>query len=185
MVPRLKIIKASPQIKLSEEPMSTETTTQKHFVKYDVKPIQLAGDPQPYFYVKNTEKFDARTTNEDTYYAKKAEKVHTFKPEISSIDRSGTMDLNSHYRNEFIDHGLTMCEAKAYLLAQAIQHKKVESTDKNENNNNNSKTRSVSPEKSLSISRSRTMATLPIKTSSRVPPSTISSAKKLMIPQVS
>lgn len=30
------------------------------------------------------------------------------------------MDLTSQYRNEFVNHGLTMCEVKAYLLAEAM-----------------------------------------------------------------
>ena len=122
-IPKLKIIKGTPQLKTIDEPMETQTTARRHFIKYDVKPIQLASDPYPSYYIPSKEKFNTKTTNEDNYYAKVAEKIHTYRPENNLRDRNGTIDLNSHYRKEFVNHGLTMCEAKAFLLADAFKKK--------------------------------------------------------------
>ncbi len=116
--------------------MESLTTSKRHFIKYDVKPVALATDPNPNYYIHTKEKFDCKTTNEETYYPKVAEKVTTYKPEGNLADRSGLIDFNSNYRNEFVNHGLTMCEAKAYFLAEALKKQQLPrqntSTDKTE-----------------------------------------------------
>ncbi len=122
-IPKLKIIKGTPQLKTIDQPMESQTTTSRHFIKYDVKPIHLASDPYPSYYIPSKEKFNTKTTNEDNYYAKVAEKISTIRPENNISERHGKIDLNSVYRNEFVDHGLTMCEAKAFLLADAFKKK--------------------------------------------------------------
>ena len=103
--------------------MESQTTTSRHFIKYDVKPIQLASDPYPSYYIPSKEKFNTKTTNEDNYYAKVAERISTIRPENNIREINQTIDLNSVYRNEFVNHGLTMCEAKAFLLADAFKKK--------------------------------------------------------------
>ena len=42
------------------------------------------------------------------------------KPDVENIVSSGSIDLNSTYKEEFKNHGLSMCESKAYLIAKSI-----------------------------------------------------------------
>ena len=106
--------------------MESSTTARRHFIKYDVKPIHLAADPYPSYYIPSKEKFNSKTTNEDTYYAKVGEKVSTYRPQNNIVEHEGTIDFHSNYRNEFVNHGLTMCEAKAYFLAEAVRKQQSE-----------------------------------------------------------
>lgn len=99
------------------------TMNRKHFPAHEVKPIVLAGDPNPEYYVTPKEKFVGTTTNADTFGPKVAEKPRNYKPEVHNIDTSGEMYFHSNYREEFKNHGLTLCEAKAYMIAQKLAQK--------------------------------------------------------------
>lgn len=122
-IPRLKIIKATPSLKSSREPMEFLTMNRKHFPPHEVKPVVLAGDPNPEYYVTPKEKFVGTTTTADTFGPKALEKQRNYKPEFQNIYNSGRMYFNSNYREEFKDHGLTMCEAKAYMIAHKLSQK--------------------------------------------------------------
>jgi hypothetical protein len=88
----------------------------------------LAGDPNPEYYMTPKEKFVGTTTTGDTFGPKALEKQRSYKPEFQNIDNSGQMYLSSKYREDFKDRGLTMCEAKAYLMAQKLSQKSADSS---------------------------------------------------------
>ena len=122
------------------------------FLPYDVKPVVFASDPCPDIYVPPKVKFHAETTNKQTYRGEKGSRPVSFKPDFKNIESTGDIELNTNYRDTFINHGLTMCEAKAFLIAKAI-------SDKNTNSlptftpNANDKARSKS---SVAINASKT-----------------------------
>ncbi len=39
-------------------------------------------------------------------------------PEVKSINQNGTQDHNTSYRVDYHPHGLSLCAAKAYTIAQ-------------------------------------------------------------------
>ena len=104
------------------------------FLPYEVKPIVLHSDPNPDIYVPSKAKFQGETTNSQTYRGEKGKRPAAFKPDYKSIETTGSIDLNSNYRETFINHGLSMCEAKAFLIAKSMSDSKGLPTFANTNN---------------------------------------------------
>jgi hypothetical protein len=89
------------------------------FLPYEVKPVVLARDPNPQYYVPPRSKFEGVTTTKETFKGQQGTKTTSFKPDFNNIDNTGILDLNTNYRNTYINHGLTMCEAKAFIIAKS------------------------------------------------------------------
>ena len=111
--------------------METQSMTQIQFLPYEVKPHVMARDLHPDYYCPPQAKFDSKTTNSETYQGKRAPRRLPIQNNFQNIDsKKGDLDFNTSYSNEFKNHGLTMCEAKAFLIAQSM------ADDKNQANPN-------------------------------------------------
>lgn len=104
--------------------METQTVTRTHFPPYEVKPVVFAKDLHPDYYIPPISKFNGDTTTKETFQGKQVPRRVLCKPDVENIVLSGTMDLNTSYKDEFKNHGLSMCEAKAYLIAKALEEEK-------------------------------------------------------------
>jgi hypothetical protein len=100
--------------------METETVSKSHFQPYKVNPVVFAKDLHPDYYIPPASKFKGETTNKETFQGKQGKRRIGFKPEVENIVLTGSMDLNTVYNDEFKNHGLTMCESKAYMIAKSL-----------------------------------------------------------------
>jgi len=137
-IPILKAIKREGTLKVPAGPMETNTTSSLQFLKYDVKPQVRYGDQHPgegdYYYPPAT-KFSGSTTTASTFQGKTAPRRMAFQPESSNIDiKKGSYDFNTVQKLEFKNHGLSMCEAKAYLIAKSLHDKKNNLVTRNRSN---------------------------------------------------
>ena len=107
--------------------METKTMSMLQFLPYEVKPVVFASDPNPDIYIPPSTRFHGETTNNQTYRGEKAKRPPAFKPDFKSIESTGDIELNTNYRDTFINHGLTMCEAKAFLIAKAMSDRNLPS----------------------------------------------------------
>lgn len=109
--------------------MESKTMSMLQYLPYEPKPIERASDPNPTFYIPSKTKFVGETTTSQTYLGQKGLKPSSFKPNSDNIkiDKSDKIDLNSNYRSTFINHGLTMCEAKAFMIASALPNGNINS----------------------------------------------------------
>lgn len=129
--------------------METKTMSMLQFVPHEVKPIMLARDPQPFHYSPNHAKFATSTTTKDTYTGEMGERAVSLKPREPTIviGSSDAIDTKTHYRDTFVSHGLTLCQSKAFLIAQSL-------SKRNENNSNNMTSNSVPSSTSSEIAAS-------------------------------
>jgi len=107
--------------------METQTMSSIQFLKYDVKPPVRYGDQRPgdgdHYYPPVT-KFSGSTTTASTFQGQTAPRRLAFQPDASNIDiKTGSYDFSTVQKLEFKNHGLSMCEAKAYLIAKSLQDK--------------------------------------------------------------
>ena len=121
-VPLIRGKKVEPTLKLSAGPMETKTMSMLQFTPYKVKPVRLAKDPHPSYYSPNTAKFVGESTTKDTFRGVMGERAVSLKPREPniSIEKNEAMNLNTHYKETFVKHGLSLCESKAFLIAQAL-----------------------------------------------------------------
>jgi hypothetical protein len=123
---------------MAQGPMETKTSAMVQFVPYDVKPIQLAKDLHPEYYIPKVSKFPDVTTNKETFKGEKGFRQKSFKPDFDNlkIDKADKLDQNTSYRDSFVKHGLSMCESKAFLIAKAAAERKRTNTNSNSLNAN-------------------------------------------------
>ena len=100
--------------------METETVSKSHFQPYKVNPVIFAKDLHPDYYIPPASKFKGETTNKETFQGIQGKRRIGFKPEVENIILTGSMDLNTVYNDEFKNHGLTMCESRAYMIAKSL-----------------------------------------------------------------
>lgn len=114
--------------------METQTMNQTHFIPYEVKPHVMAKDLHPDYYCPPLTKFSAETTTGQTFKGKKVARRLPFQPDGSSFDvKSGSYNFDTSYAEQFKNHGLSMCEAKAFLIAKSINDKKQQKLNTNNN----------------------------------------------------
>jgi hypothetical protein len=123
-LPRLLAKKVDSKFFKESKPMESMTTSKANYIDYKVKPITIASDPMPEYYFPPSQKFTGITTNSEFFYPKVAEKRINCKPQSDSVHLDGSIDMTSAYRTDFYNHGLTMCGAKAYFIAKALEEKK-------------------------------------------------------------
>ena len=127
--------------------METQTMSMIQFLPYEVKPVVLATDPNPDIYIPPITKFQKETTNNQTYRGEKGKRPPAFKPDFKSIETTGSLDLNTTHRDTFINHGLTMCEAKAFLIAKSMSDNNSNNLTSFLNRNNGRRSATLSPSK--------------------------------------
>lgn len=115
---RLVPLKSNLSIKDEKAPMENLTMSRFHFQPYEGVKVKRYGDPLPTIYVPSLEKFDHRTTNNDTYQGRQGPRARPVASEVKIIQRTGSHDMNTNYRVDFHPHGLSLCAAKAYALAE-------------------------------------------------------------------
>lgn len=119
-IPILKAKKIEVTLKVPTDPMETKTTQMVHFMPYDIQPVNFAKDKHPSYYIPPRGKFSGETTNSETFKGIQGTITKSFKPDHGNIDRNGSIDFNTNYRNTFKNHGLSMCEAKAYMITRSL-----------------------------------------------------------------
>lgn len=121
-VPLLRGKKIEGKLKVNTSPMETKTMSMLQFIPYKVQPIKLAKDPHPSYYSPIKARFVAQSTTKETFTGAKGERVESLKPREPNlkIDKAQSMDMATHYRGTFIDHGLSLCQSKAFLIAQSL-----------------------------------------------------------------
>ena len=125
-LPVLKAIKREGTLRVAAGAMETQTMSQLQFLRYDVKPMVMARDSHPDYYCPPQTKFDGSTTTGETFKGKQTPRRLAFQPDASNIDiKSGSFDFNTTQKLEFKNHGLSMCEAKAYMIAKALHDEKL------------------------------------------------------------
>lgn len=125
-VPVLKAFKRPGTLRVPAGTMETQSMSSVQFLPHEVKPHVMARDLHPDYYCPPLQKFDSTTTTGETFQGKKVPRRLPFQPDASSMDiKSGSYDFNTSYDKEFRNHGLTMCEAKAYLIAKAQHDEKI------------------------------------------------------------
>lgn len=125
-IPILKAVKRVGTLKVPAGPMETQSLSQVHFMPYDVKMRVPVGDLHPGQLYPPIGRFATTTTTGETFQGKKVPRRLPFQPDGCSIDiKSGSIDFNTSYAKEFKNHGLSMCEAKAYLIAKALHDKRI------------------------------------------------------------
>lgn len=92
------------------------------YVPYQVKPRVMYGDPNPDYYIPTNSKFLSETTTNEHFKGVKGERAKLLKPDNDNlkIDKTKTIDSGTSYNNSFKNHGLSMCEAKAYIIAHNL-----------------------------------------------------------------
>jgi len=48
-------------------------------------------------------------------------RAHAYIPEVRMLNQAGKQDHNTSYRTDYHPHGLTLCAARAYAIAQQKQ----------------------------------------------------------------
>lgn len=125
-LPVLKGIKREGTLRVPAGAMETQTMSQLQFLKYDVKPMVMARDSHPDYYCPPQTKFNATTTTSDNFKGTMVPRRPAFQPEAGNIDiKSGSYDFNTTQKLEFKNHGLSMCEAKAYMIAKSLHDEKL------------------------------------------------------------
>ncbi|RNA34149.1 stabilizer of axonemal microtubules 1-like [Brachionus plicatilis] len=122
-IPALKVIKKPHvHLKVPAGSMETKTVSMAHFVPYEIKPRIMYSDPCPDFYLPKSSKFEDETTTKYTFKGEQTQRTMPLKPttENIKIDKSKQIESNTSYKNSFKNHGLSMCEAKAFLIAKAM-----------------------------------------------------------------
>lgn len=141
LIPTLKAKKIEGKIKLANGgPMETKTTSMIHYPAYDVKPIVLGRDPMPQYYIPPKEKFVGESVTNSTYRGEKGPKAVSFKSLEGNIkiDKSQAHDMLTNYRDAFTEHGMSICEAKAYLIVKAMEAKRERGSTANSQLNQSS-----------------------------------------------
>ena len=102
-------------------PMESVSMSRYHFQPYEGVKSKRYGDPLPSIYVPSFEKFDPRTTNSESYQGRTGLPARPKIAEVAMIHNVGEQDHNTNYRVDYRSHGVNMCAAKAYAIAQQQQ----------------------------------------------------------------
>ena len=133
----IKCAKIEGKLKIPAGPMETKTTAMIQFQPYRVKPVKLAHNPRPDYYIKPRTKFGGESWTKSVFKGEKGDKaLQALKARECNIkiDKSESLNLNTNYRDAFVNHGISMCEAKAYLIAKLFSNNKSANTSLEKNN---------------------------------------------------
>ena len=106
--------------------MESETSTMAHYPFHKVKPIVLASDPMPAFYFPYKKNFLGESSNDSSYKWITEEKTVSSAPPVGQIqiDQNEPLNFRTNYNDEYINHGIRICEYKAYKIAKKINENK-------------------------------------------------------------
>lgn len=136
MIPALKVIKKPHEhLQVPTGPMENKTVSMTNYVPYEVKSRKMYSDPCPDYYFPKMSKFEEETTTKQAFKGERTQRILPLKPTTGNIkiDKSKPIESNTSYKNSFKNYGLTMCGAKAFLIAKSIKESK-----ENQNNSPNS-----------------------------------------------
>ncbi|CAF3335042.1 unnamed protein product [Rotaria socialis] len=123
-LPRIRLVPMKATFSMNDEqlPMENVSMSRFHFKPYEsMKPKRQYSDPMPDIYVPPLEKFSGATTTGDTYQGQPGPRARAYIPEIRMLNRTGEHDHRTNYRVDYHPHGLTLCAAKAFAIAQKKQ----------------------------------------------------------------
>ncbi|CAF4250040.1 unnamed protein product [Rotaria sp. Silwood2] len=127
-LPRIRLIPMKTTLPFSEQqaPMESVTMSRYHFQPYDsIKSKRTYGEPLPSVYIPPASKFEGLTTTGETYKGQPGQRARAYVPEIKMISQMGEQDHKTNYQVDYHPHGLTLCAAKAYAMAQNKQKPKT------------------------------------------------------------
>ena len=106
--------------------MESKTMSMVQYVPYQIKPRVMYGDPNPDYYIPASSKFLSETTTNQHFKGMQGERAKILKPDNDNIkiDKTKTIESATSYNNSFKNHGLSMCEAKAYIIAHHLTQMK-------------------------------------------------------------
>ncbi|CAF0836200.1 unnamed protein product [Adineta ricciae] len=123
-LPRIRALPIKDALPLNGEhiPMESMTTSRHFYQPYEpLKINRQYGEPVPNIYVPPLSKFEGSTTTGDTYRGQRGQRAHPYIPDVRMLSQMGTQDHNTSYRVDYHPHGLTLCAARAYAIAQKNQ----------------------------------------------------------------
>jgi len=123
-LPRLRITPLKSTLSISDQtgPMETMSMSRYHYHPHEnAAPRRNYGELLSSIYIPPVDKFQATTTTAETYQGRSGVPARPFIPEIQSINRTGAQDHNTSYRVDYHPHGLSLCAAKAYAIAENQQ----------------------------------------------------------------
>ncbi|CAF0850225.1 unnamed protein product [Rotaria sordida] len=123
-LPRIRLIPMRTTLSVNEQhaPMESITMSRYHYQPYDsIKSKRKYGEPMPNIYIPPISKFEGLTTTGETYKGQPGHRARACMPEIKMINQIGEHDHKTNYRVDYHSHGLTLCAAKAYAIAQNKQ----------------------------------------------------------------
>lgn len=92
-----------------------------HYQPYEASSKRRYGELLSNVYIPPMEKFQGTTTTGETYQGRVGQPARPFVPEITKLNSIGEQDHRTNYRMDYHPHGLSLCAAKAYTMAQNKQ----------------------------------------------------------------
>lgn len=136
MIPALKVIKKPlVHLKVPAGPMENKTVSMTHYIPHEIKSRKMYSDPFPDYYFPKVSKFEEETTTKQAFKGEQVQRMLPLKPTTGNIkiDKSVPIESSTSYKNSFKNNGLTMCGAKAFLIAKSIKE-----SNENQKNSPNS-----------------------------------------------
>jgi hypothetical protein len=115
-LPRIRLVPLKSNISINDQraPMENVSMSQFHYQRQ-------YGEPIPDIYIPPISKFEGTTTTGETYRGQSGPPARAYVPEVRMINPVGEHDHNTNYRVDYHPHGLSLCAAKAYAIAQKKQ----------------------------------------------------------------
>ncbi|CAF3579036.1 unnamed protein product [Rotaria sp. Silwood1] len=120
-LPRIRLVPLRSSLSVNDQagPMENMTMTRYHFQPYEPTiSTRRYGELTPNVYVPPIDKFQGITTTGETYQGRSGPPARPCIPERDKIKQGGSHDHNTNYRLDYHPHGLSLCAAKAYTIAQ-------------------------------------------------------------------
>ncbi|CAF1360382.1 unnamed protein product [Rotaria magnacalcarata] len=120
-LPRIRLIplKSNLSVNDSAGPMENMTMSRFHYQPYEPAISKRNyGELMPNLYIPPMEKFQGTTTTRETYQGRSGIPARACIPEQEKLRQVGEHDHNTNYRMDYHPHGVSLCAAKAYTIAQ-------------------------------------------------------------------
>ncbi|CAF3016687.1 unnamed protein product [Rotaria sp. Silwood2] len=120
-LPRIRLVPLKSSLSINDQtgPMESMTMTRYHYQPYEsTMSKRRYGELMPNVYVSPIDKFQGITTTSESYQGRSGPPARPCIPEPEKIKQGGQHDHNTNYRLDYHPHGLSLCAAKAYTIAQ-------------------------------------------------------------------
>jgi hypothetical protein len=112
-------LKSTLSISDQTSPMENVSMSRYHYQPYEhTSSTRRYGEVTPNMYIPPMDKFQGTTTTGETYQGRSGQPARTFIPEVKMVNQIGEHDHRTNYRLDYPPHGLSLCAAKAFTIAQ-------------------------------------------------------------------